>query len=229
MGYARVSTEEQAQSGVSLEDQEHKIRLYGEFQELDLLGVAVDAGVSAKDLNRDGIQSVLKQIRGKKIDVLVVTKLDRLTRNVRDLLDLIDLTEKYDVALVSLHETLDTKTAVGRMVIKIIASVAEMEREQVGERTRAAIQHKKSKGEKTGGKVPYGFDVIEQGARPDGTPIKVLVPNEQEQVLLQWMREAKESGKSFAQIADELNAAGHKTKEGSTWRRQYIHRILGEK
>ena len=132
------------------------------------------------------------------------------------------LLDKHGVALVSLYETLDTKTPMGRLLIKIMGSLAEMEREQASERTRDALRVKRGRGEKTGGRVPYGFDVVVEDGR------KKLVPNEKEQAVIAEMRWLRGSGLSFADIACELNERGKTTKEGSDWRRQYIHRILSE-
>lgn len=233
VGYIRVSTEEQALSGVSLEDQERKIRMYADLHDMTIGEIFTDAGASGKDLNRDGVRALLKAIRSKSVDTLIITKLDRLTRNMRDLLDLLDLVDKNDIALVSMHETLDTKTATGRFFIRMIGSLAQMEREQISERTLDALKHKKAKGEKLGGRVPYGFDVIAEGFKPDGvTPVKKLVPNEQEQSVIAYVKHRRESGASMDAIADELNAAGHRTRAGGEWKRQYVHRILsaqGEK
>lgn len=221
IGYARVSTEEQARSGVSLEDQQRRIALYCELHDLTLLRVETDAGYSAKNLDRPGAKAVLGAIESGEVAGLVIAKLDRWTRRLRDLLDLLDLADERRVALMSIGETLDTSTAAGRMVVKVIGAVAEMEREQIGERTRDALAHKRSVGEKTGGKVPFGF-----GVRVNGQGRKVLVPDASEQTVIAYVRDGHKAGMSLDRIAGELNAAGWRTRAGGEWRKQYVSRIL---
>src|SRR5215472_10094537 len=86
----------------------------------------------------------------------IVAKLDRLTRSVRDLADLLERFERRDVALMSVSESLDTRSAAGRLVMNVLMSVAQWEREAIGERTREALRHKQAQGQRVGN-VPYGF------------------------------------------------------------------------
>jgi site-specific DNA recombinase len=221
IGYARVSTEEQARTGVSLEDQQRRIALYCELHGLELLRIETDAGFSGSNLDRPGAQRVLAALKSGEAAGLVIAKLDRWTRRLRDLLDMIDFADERRVALMSIGETLDTSTAAGRMIVKVIGAVAEMEREQIGERTRDALRHKKSRGEKIGGKTPYGFDAVvnEQGR-------KMLVRNESEQAVIAEIWRQHAQGLSLEQIAFVLNGCGLTTREGGQWKRQYIHRIV---
>ena len=85
IGYARVSTDDQAQAGVSLDFQEEKIRAYCVAKDWDLVSLIRDEGQSAKDLKRPGMQRILEGVRKKEFDVVVILKLDRLTRSVKDL------------------------------------------------------------------------------------------------------------------------------------------------
>src|ERR1035437_5445040 len=150
IGYVRVSTDRQAEQGVSLEGQEAKIRAMATVQGAELLDVIVDGGESAKSLNRPGLQQLLDLINAGKVDAVIVAKLDRLTRSVKDLCGLLELFEKRKVALVSVAESLDTGSAAGRLVITIMAAVSQWEREAIGERTREALRHKRVKGERVG-------------------------------------------------------------------------------
>src|ERR1017187_1513532 len=115
IGYVRVSTDRQAEQGVSLEAQEAKIRAMATVQSAELLDVIVDGGESAKSLNRPGLQRLLDLINAGKVDTVIVAKLDRLTRSVKDLCGLLELFEKRKVALVSVAESLDTGSAEGRL------------------------------------------------------------------------------------------------------------------
>jgi hypothetical protein len=122
IGYVRVSTDRQAEQGVSLEAQEAKIRAMATVQGADLGEVIVDGGESAKSLNRPGLQRLLGLVNAGKIDSVIVAKLDRLTRSVKDLCGLLELFEKRKVALISVAESLDTGSAAGRLVITIMGA-----------------------------------------------------------------------------------------------------------
>ena len=148
VGYVRVSTERQADQGVSLEAQEAKIRAMATVQGVTLTEVIVDGGESAKSLKRPGLQRLLAMVETGKVQAVIVAKLDRMTRSVKDLCGLLELFEKRKVALVSVAESLDTGSAAGRLVITIMGAVSQWEREAIGERTRDALQHKRSNGER---------------------------------------------------------------------------------
>src|SRR3954471_11296030 len=162
IGYVRVSTDRQAEKGVSLEAQEAKIRAMATVQGAELLDVIVDGGESAKSLNRPGLQKVMALVNAGKVDGVIVAKLDRLTRSVKDLCGLLELLEKRKVALVSVAESLDTGSAAGRLVITIMGAVSQWEREAIGERTRDALRHKSSKGERVGN-IAYGQRLAADG------------------------------------------------------------------
>src|SRR5271169_4699337 len=164
IGYVRVSTDRQAELGVSLEAQEAKIRAMATVRGVELEEVIVDGGESAKDLNRPGMQRLLELVVNEKIDAVIVAKLDRLTRSVKDLSQMLELFEKRKVALISVAESLDTSSAAGRLVITIMGAVSQWEREAIGERTRDALRHKKTKGERVGN-IPLGFRLSPDGRR----------------------------------------------------------------
>lgn len=175
IGYARVSTDRQAEQGVSLEAQEAKIRAMATVQGADLLEVIVDGGESAKNLNRPGLRRLMAMVEDGKVDAVIVAKLDRLTRSVKDPCGLLELFEKRKVALVSGAESLDTGSAAGRLVITIMGAVSQWEREAIGERTRDALRHKRTSGERVGN-IRFGFRLS-----PDG---KHVEPDPGEQAVL---------------------------------------------
>lgn len=150
-GYTRVSTEEQAESSLSLDSQERRLRAYCEAHDLELLGIVSDPGISAKDLNRPGIQSVLASLRAGNGDGIIVAKLDRFSRSTRDILAFTDEVRERGWSLHSLAENIDTSTASGRMFLGIMALFSEFELENIRERTKTALTQKKIRGEKTGG------------------------------------------------------------------------------
>jgi DNA invertase Pin-like site-specific DNA recombinase len=161
-----VSTDKQADRGVSLDAQRAKVKAYAELYDLDSADVIVDAGESAKSLDRPGLQRALAMLKAGEADALLVVKLDRLTRSV---VDLGSLVERYfapgKAALLSVGEQIDTRSAAGRLVLNVLASVSQWEREAIGERTATAMQHKARQGEYTGGQAPYGRRIGPDGAQ----------------------------------------------------------------
>jgi site-specific DNA recombinase len=149
IGYARVSTDKQADGGVSLEAQQEKIRAMAVVQGAELLDVIVDAGQSAKSLDRPGMERLRALVEARRVDAVIIAKLDRLTRSVKDLALLLERLQRRGVALVSVAESLDTNTAAGRLVLNIMMSVSQWEREAIGERTRDAMAHMKATGRRT--------------------------------------------------------------------------------
>jgi site-specific DNA recombinase len=217
LGYVRVSTERQAGEGVSLAAQSAKIRAMAEVQDAVLLEVVEDAGISGKSLQRPGLERLLKAVDARTVDVVIVAKLDRLTRSVRDLAELLDRFARRGVALVSVAESLDTGTAAGRLVLNVMASVSQWEREAIGERTRDALRHKKAQGQRVGN-VPFGFAVSIDGA--------TLIPHADEQRILRMIRDLRTAGFSLRAIANELNVQGLVTRRGSPWQLRSVHHLL---
>ena len=214
IGYVRVSTDEQAKSGLGLEAQIAKIKAYAELFDIELTEIIMDEGISGKTLDREGLQRAIKILKDKKAEGMVIAKLDRLTRNVADLGTLVSTV--FDKAeLYSVSEQINTKNAAGRLVLNVLVSVAQWERETICERTKDALQAKKARGEKTGGNTPFGFDVI------NGK----LVKNEEEQAIISEIKNLKNKGLSLRKIAEVLNAKGITTKNGKTWTATQIQRI----
>lgn len=152
VAYIRVSTEQQAEHGLSLDAQREKVRQYAALYDIEIVDIIVDSA-SAKTLDRPGLDLVLGLLQRKQANAVLVTKLDRLTRSVKDLgLLLEQYFQEHDNVLLSVAEQVDTRTAAGRMVLNILMSVAQWERETVGERTREALQEKKRRNEPMGGR-----------------------------------------------------------------------------
>ncbi len=217
IGYIRVSTEEQAQHGISLDAQRAKVEAYALTKDLDLVGIVEDAGKSAKDLRRPGVQKILKMAKTGEIDAVIIVKLDRMFRNTVDALSTAKDFDKRGVALHSISESLDTNSAMGKFFFTLTAALAEMERGLVGERTRAALARKREKGESTGGKTPFGFD-LQAGGK--------LVKNPEEQSALSKMKRWRDSGHTYQGIADRLTRAGIAPKYGGTWDRAKVYHVL---
>ena len=220
IGYVRVSTDKQAEDGVSLEVQEVKIRAMAVVQGAELLDLIVDGGESAKNLVRPGMERLLTLVNERKVDTVIIAKLDRLTRSVKDLCGLLELFEKRNVALISVAESLDTGSAAGRLVITIMAAVSEWERLTIGERTKAAMQYMKSNGDCVGN-IAYGYRRAADGEH--------LEPDPQEQAVLTAIRDLRARRCTLRGIAAELNARGWRTRRASAWRLEHVARIVGRR
>ena len=213
--YVRVSTDDQAREGVSLDAQAARIASYCVAMGWDEPEAVRDAGESAKSLQRPGIDAVLASIRRGEVERLIVAKLDRLTRSVRDLSDLIDLCAKHGVALVSVAETLDTGSAAGRMVVSMLGVVAEWERSACGERTASALAHKRSQGNAYGS-TPFGY-------RRDGDK---LAPVPEEQTALAEALRMDKAGASFRAIGAMFTARGVMPHRGKAWYASSVRAVL---
>ncbi len=219
VAYLRVSTDKQAEFGVSLEAQREKVAAYGNLYEHELVEIIVDAGESAKSLERPGLQRALEMLRGGKAEALLVVKLDRLTRSVRDLGELV---EKYFAGgkwtLLSVGEQIDTRSAAGRLVLNVLGAVSAWEREAIGERTAAALQHKASRGEYTGGRVPYGWRLAADGLHLERVRSELAVVEE--------ARRLRGQGLSLRGVADELGGKGIRSRGGRIFAAAQIARMV---
>ena len=201
IAYVRVSTSGQVQDGVSLSAQESKIRAWAELNGAEDVVIFTDAGLSGKRAdNRPALQEALKTVG--KGDALVVYSLSRLARSTKDTISIAETLDKRGADLVSLSEKIDTTTAAGKMVFRMLAVLSEFERDQVSERTRVALAHKRANGEKTGGDVPYGYRL--KAGR--------LVAHESEQEAIALIRELRSKGHSLRRIGEELESQGYRTK-----------------
>ncbi len=216
IGYTRVSTRDQAESGASLAAQRAKIEAYATMNDLDLAEIIVDAGHSAKSLDRPGMSTLLKLIRGKAVNVVVVAKLDRITRSVRDLGELIELFKRSGVEFASVADHIDTSTAAGRLVLNVMGSVSQWEREAIGERTSEALAVMRASGRRISRHPPYGF-------RLDGNG---WVPDEAEQRAITLIVELRAGGLSRRAIAAELERQGVRSRAGRRLSPQRLANVL---
>ncbi len=170
VAYLRVSTDKQADSGLGLEAQRAKVDAYAALYDVTLVDVVVEP-LSGKNMDRPKLHHALSLLRSGAADALLVMKLDRLTRSVRDMGTLLDdyfgPTRPY--SMLSVEDHLDTRTAAGRMVINIMMSVFQWEREATGERTRVALKVIKDQGRHVGAIPRIGRVVDRPAPRENGT------------------------------------------------------------
>ncbi len=190
LGYCRVSTEEQAVSGLGLAAQESAIRRECKRRGLPLLAVHTDAGLSAKNLARPALKAALDALDAGEGSVLMVAKLDRLTRSVHDATGLMAASERGRWGLVALDAPVDTTTPQGAAMAQVLAVFAELERRLIGERTKAALAVRRSQGARLGRPQTLSDDVVKRIVR------------------------SRRNGATWASIAKELNDENVPTAQG---------------
>ena len=195
--YVRVSTIRQKVEGDSLEAQQNAINRFVEYRQLrEEVRSYVDGGKSAKNQNRPQLQKLRADVERGEVDTVICVKLDRITRSVPDFHDLWGLFKKHDVKFISLNENVDSSTAMGKAMLSIITTFAELERETTGERTKFTMQDRASRGLSNGGcKYGYIADPNERGK---------LIPDPE------WARIIKEN---FFDAVERLGSAGAVHKE----------------
>lgn len=225
VGYCRVSTEEQTREGVSLDAQADRLRAYATAHEIELVGIETDAGVSGRvpPAQRPGLSAALERIRRGEADGLVAIKLDRISRSTRDALELVDQARRRGWRLVSVSEHLDTASAAGRLVVTVLAALAEMEREQTAERVRDALAYIGREGRARSRFTPFGWRTADGGIEQRAEDRRPLVAHEAEQRALARLVELHEAGLGVRRIAARLGA---NPRSGRAWSRGAVASVL---
>ncbi|CAN5614465.1 hypothetical protein BH09MYX1_BH09MYX1_33720 [soil metagenome] len=222
VGYVRVSTEHQSDGGVSLEAQRTKLEAYALALDLELVAIEEDAGLSAKTLARPALQRALAMLATGTAEGLLVTKLDRLTRSVRDLGELVERYFASTYSLLSVSDSIDTRSAAGRLVLNVLASVAQWEREATGERTRDALAHLKASGVQLGG-MALGW---EHGDETDAHGRRVIREVEDGGATIKSILALRAEGLTLRAIAARLTAESRRTKRGGKWAAETVRLVL---
>src|ERR1035437_5164705 len=209
IGYVRVSTEEQAMEGLSLDAQRAKVLAYCALHGLGLAQTYADEGLSGKRAdNRPGLQGAITHACESR-GVLVVYSLSRLARSTRDAIDIAERLAMSNADLVSITEKIDTTTSMGRFFFTTIAALAQLERDHISERTCMALAHKRSKRQRVSGQIPYGSRL-----EPDGV---TLVDEPAEQRALATIQQLRAAGGTTRDIEKELQRQGVRPRNGWHW------------
>lgn len=222
VAYIRVSTEEQADSRLSLEHQTEQLQSYAGFRELDLVEVIADEALSGgKPLHlRPGGAELFDRIETGEVTAVIACRLDRMFRNALDCLQVHYVFQEKGVTFHLLDLNVDTGTAMGKAFLTIAAAFAELELNRGKERTRDALAALKRRGSRLGG-VPYGYG---QEAVGD---LRAFPRSQSEQQAIDLMVRCRAAGLTYAQIAACLSEAGIPTKRGkTTWQRATVRRII---
>lgn len=215
--YVRVSTDEQAREGQSIETQIDKLTAYAKFQGWNNVQIFADEGESAKDMNRREMKRLISLIQRKKVAVVATMAVDRLSRNLLDMLQFVELCEKHGTAYVCASLNFDTSTPIGRMVLQILAAFAEFERAMIATRVKTNMLEIAEKKKKYMAVPPFGYEYDEQGNL-------AVVPEEAE-----WVCKAADmfiAGYGYRAVAKFLNEAGVLTRKNGQWLASTVRQML---
>lgn len=216
IGYVRVSTDKQVREGVSVENQVEMIRDFCERDNLELVDIIRDEGISGgKNRSRRGFVNLLEKIEIDEIDAVVLYSLERLSRDMLTILSLERFLDEYEVTLYTVEGKIDTSTIDGWMSFSMKAFMGEMERRQVRSRTKKAMEHMKKNG-RVVGDIPFGF-------KREGD-LLVEIPGEQSTIT--QINEMYSRGMNLSSIVRTLNGEGIKTRSGNEWDTTQVRRLI---
>jgi site-specific DNA recombinase len=209
----------QVSDGESLERQEEQIRSFCARKGIRDLEIIADKGMSGFKSNRPGFQRLIQLCASKQVKMVIVYDLSRLSRSVRDTLAFIeDDIQKNGIEFASIQQDLDTSTPMGKAFLGFTAIFNQLYRDEIAHKTKAALKHKRSKGEKTGGVVPFGFNLVGESR---------LTPAPGETDTIRYIHQLRRKGLSLREIVVELHSKGIKTKTGlSKWNPKVVKSIL---
>jgi len=213
--YTRVSTEDQAKEGFSLDAQLEKLKSYCKARDWEVGGEYVDDGYSGRYVKRPAYKRMMEE--KDKWDTLLVIKMDRIHRNSKNFMLMMEDLKKNEKEFVSMTESLDTSTAMGRFVMDIIQRIAQLESEQIGERVYAGMEQKaKTNSGMLGFNIPYGYEYLDGKLQINADEARVV------RDIYSWYKE----GKSMGKIVKKLNSSKIPTKKGGFWAKKTISTIL---
>jgi site-specific DNA recombinase len=215
--YVRVSSDEQARTGHSTENQKTRLAAYATAQGWQQTTVYADEGHSGKGMDRPAMRQLVTDIRAKKIDAVITLSLDRLSRRLFHILEFVKLCDEYSVSYISVSESFDTSTPTGRLMLHLLGSVAEFERSLITERVKSNLRGIVERQKRfVSGKPVYGYVYMDKRLAID--------PGQSSRVLDIFERFI--SGWSFRKIAKYLNDNGIVTSLGNPWQAQTVKQIL---
>ncbi|WEB18297.1 recombinase family protein [Staphylococcus haemolyticus] len=215
--YIRVSTERQVE-GYSIEGQITQIEQYCQFNSYELVDIYADRGISGKSMNRPELQRMLKDAKNGKLDCVMVYKTNRLARNTSDLLTIVEELHRQNVEFFSLSERMEVKNSTGKLMLQILASFSEFERNTILENIYTG-QHQRALEGYYQGNLPLGYNNI-----PDNK--KELMINQHEANIVKYIFESYAKGHGYRKIANALNHKGYVTSKGNPFSISAVTYIL---
>ncbi|MCQ9882298.1 cassette chromosome recombinase CcrB [Staphylococcus aureus] len=215
--YIRVSTERQVE-GYSIEGQITQIEQYCQFNGYELVDIYADRGISGKSMNRPELQRMLNDAKNGKLDCVMVYKTNRLARNTSDLLTIVEELHRQNVEFFSLSERMEVKNSTGKLMLQILASFSEFERNTILENIYTGQRQRALEGYYQGN-LPLGYNNI-----PDNK--KELMINQHEANIVKYIFESYAKGHGYRKIANALNHKGYVTKKGNPFSISAVTYIL---
>ncbi|MCD8902846.1 cassette chromosome recombinase CcrB [Staphylococcus gallinarum] len=215
--YIRVSTERQVE-GYSVDGQITQIEQFCQFNGYDLVDIYADRGISGKSMNRPALQRMLQDAKNGKLDCVIVYKINRLARNTSNLLTIVEELHRQNVEFFSLSERMEVKNSTGKLLLNILASFSEFERNTILENIYTG-QHQRALEGYYQGNLPLGYNNI-----PDNK--KELIINQHEANIVKYIFESYAKGHGYRKIANALNHKGYVTKKGNPFSISAVTYIL---
>ena len=217
--YVRVSSQEQAIEGVSIEAQMSALRSYAQSQGWEVAGEYIDAGYGGGTDDRPSFKRLLLDARKRNFSIIAVAKLDRYSRNLRLLLNNLHELEQLGIKFVATQESLDTSTPYGKFAIQIMGVIAEFERGRIGERVRDSRRYLTAQGKWAGGRTLYGYRWLPEQEQWETIPEEVKVIRYIYQLYL-------EEKLGMIPIYLRLNEESYRTRMGALWNYVSVHQVL---
>ena len=217
--YCRVSSQEQATEGVSIDAQQAALRAYAKSQGWEIFDEYVDAGFTGGTDERPALKRLLSDAGQQRFNIVAVCKLDRFFRNLRLLLNHLHTLKQLGIRFVSTQEGMDTFGHYGKFGVEIIGTIAEFERDRIGERVRDSHRYLVSSGVWPGGRTPYGYDWLAKERKWE------IIPQEAD-VVRRIFDLYVNQGKGMLALSAILREEGVEARKGFPWRMSTVRRIL---
>ncbi len=216
--YVRVSTEHQSMEGYSIDGQINQIKEYCEFHNFEVTDIYADRGISGKSMNRPELQRMLKDVKEEKLDCVMVYKTNRLARNTSDLLTIVEDLHRQNIEFFSLSERMEVNSSSGKLMLQILASFSEFERNTIVENVFMGQTRRAQEGYYQGN-LPLGYENI-----PDKK--KEIIINQHEANIVNYIFESYTKGHGYRKIANALNKKRYLTKKGNPFSISAVTYIL---
>lgn len=216
--YLRVSTDEQARSGLGLGAQRAKVDAMATVKDWPAPTFYVDEGISGtkESRSRPALALMMDAVATGAVDAIIINSIDRLARKARLTLELAEEFQRAGVTLVSCKESIDTTTPAGQLFLTVLAGMAQFERDLIAERTRAALAEHSQRDGESGGRLPYGYVRELDGVRIERDQARIV------RRIFQWRRD----GLTLRAIAAQLNKRRYASPQGKHWHHSSVAAVL---
>lgn len=221
--YARVSTAEQTEEGYSIDAQLETVKKKCELDGKQVINHYVDKGISGKSIEkREALKRLLKDAKEGKFDEVWVWKTNRLARNHLDLLKIVDELNKYNIAFKSCSEAFDTSTATGKLMMNVLASIGEFERETIVDNVKMGMKQRAKSGKWNGG-IVLGYKSVKYENEKGKSKLEIV---EKEAEIVRMIFELYANGRGLKSLVNHINKLGYKTKKGNLFAIATVKEIL---